>query len=93
MDKASRRWKSAGRFSLIIGFLDGLDCRVACKFLRQNTDFNQIKVISMSDAYLQETVIQQDGSGFDSILKKPFKFGESCVVSHESRVRLMIPDS
>ncbi|HHT9125378.1 MAG TPA: response regulator [Candidatus Brocadiia bacterium] len=56
--------------------LDGIDGRDVCKFLKQNAEFKDIKIIGMSGIYLQEEITGQDGNGFDAFLKKPFKFSE-----------------
>ena len=57
-------------------FLNGVDGRNICKFIRQNTRFKNIKVIGISGVYSQEKVMQEEDSRFDGFLKKPFKFSE-----------------
>ncbi|HHT9125223.1 MAG TPA: response regulator [Candidatus Brocadiia bacterium] len=56
--------------------LDGINGKDVCKFLRQNADFNHIKVIGTSGVYSQESIMEHDTGGFDGFLKKPFKFSE-----------------
>ncbi|MGR3310500.1 MAG: response regulator [Candidatus Brocadiales bacterium] len=57
-------------------FLEGIDGWDVCKFIRRNTGFKDIKVVCISGVYSQEEVMQEEGSGFDGFLKKPFKFSE-----------------
>jgi DNA-binding response OmpR family regulator len=66
-------------------FLEGLDGRDVCKFLKQNTALKQTKVIGMSGVYSLEIVMEEEGGGggFDAFLKKPFKFSELKEKIHE----------
>jgi excisionase family DNA binding protein len=58
-------------------FLEGLDGRDVCKFLKQNKALKHAKVMGMSGVYSQKIVMEEDGGGgFDAFLKKPFKFSE-----------------